>query len=147
MPQDVTVHGSLRHSTVEIRVEPTVVTERDTVNVVEVPDDVVVIVGPISEIVEVISVGIQGPIGPTGPPGAGGGGGGSKFAATVGDGVSLSYPVVHSLSMTDVQVEVFRSVAPFDQVFPEVQHTDANTVTVVFIPAPTLNQFRVVVIG
>lgn len=143
MTQDVAVHGSLRHATVEITIEPAVVTERDVVTVVEVPDDVVVLVGPLQQTVEIISTGIQGP---PGPPGSGGGGG-SKFAATVGDGVALSYPVVHSLGMTDVEVEVFRVVAPFDRVFPEVQHTDANTVTVVFTPAPALNQFRVVVIG
>lgn len=141
---DVTVRDTRRTGTVEIRIAPAVVTETTEVQVVEVPDDVVVVTGPIQHTVEIISVGIQGP---PGPPGSGGGGGGDKFSQTIGDGVSTDFPAVHNFNTRDAQVEVYRATAPFDRVFPDVEHTDVNTVTVKFSPAPALNQFRVVVMA
>jgi hypothetical protein len=71
----------------------------------------------------------------------------TKFAASVGDAVATSIAVTHSLNTTDVQVFVFRVASPHDQVFPDVQITDANNVTVIFAAAPSSNQYRVVVTG
>lgn len=141
---DITVRDTRKTGTVEIRIEPAVVTETTEVQVVEVPDDVIVVTGPIQHTVEIITVGIQGP---PGPPGSGGGGSAAKFAANVGDGVANDYVITHNLNMTDVEVEVFRVAAPFDRIFPDVEHTSVNTITLRFVPVPALNQFRVVVLG
>jgi hypothetical protein len=70
-----------------------------------------------------------------------------RFAATVGDGVATSIPIVHSLNTRDVQVELYATAAPYDTVYAEVQRTDANTVTLLFGQAPTSGQYRAVVVG
>ena len=71
--------------------------------------------------------------------------GGAPFATLVGDGVTQTLPVVHNLGTRDVTVTVYRNSGLFVEVFPEVRHTDANTVTLRFTPAPALNEFRVVI--
>jgi hypothetical protein len=70
-----------------------------------------------------------------------------RFAATIGDGSATSIAVDHELGTRDVQVDVYSTSAPYDTVYPEVQRTDANTVTVVFGQAPTSGQYRLVVVG
>jgi hypothetical protein len=70
-----------------------------------------------------------------------------RFATSIGDGAATSIPVVHNLNTLDVQVEVYATAAPSDTVYPEVQRTDVNTVTVLFGVAPTSGQYRVVVVG
>lgn len=146
MAQDVRISDSRKAGKVTVMFQDTpVVIENDVVSVVEVPGETVVVVGPVQNTVTVSTVGVQGP---PGPPGSGGGGTAAKFAATIGDGVATNYIINHALNMIDVEVEVFRVAAPFDRIYPEVQHTNANNITVVFAPvAPALNEFRVVVLG
>lgn len=71
--------------------------------------------------------------------------GGAPYATLVGDGVSQTIVVTHNLGTRDVQVTVFRNSGVFAEVQPEVRHTDGNSVTLRFTPAPALNEFRVVV--
>lgn len=71
----------------------------------------------------------------------------AKYAASVGNNVLTSITVNHNLGTSDVQVMVFRVGSPFDKVYPDIQITDANNVTLVFAVAPTTNQFRCVVQG
>jgi len=70
-----------------------------------------------------------------------------KFAASVGDGTSTSIAVTHNLGTRDVTVAVYSSASGYDEVMCDVQHTDNNTVTLLFSTAPTSNQFRCVVHG
>lgn len=70
-----------------------------------------------------------------------------KVAQTIGDGTSTSFVVTHNLNTLDVHAKTYRTTSPFDEVLPEVQHTSVNTITLLFNPAPTVNQYRVVVIG
>lgn len=70
-----------------------------------------------------------------------------KFAANVGDGTNVSYTVNHNIGTRDVQVTVYRNATPFDEVIVDVQHTDANNITLLFSVPPTSNQFRCVVWG
>lgn len=70
-----------------------------------------------------------------------------KFAQTIGDGTATSFILTHNLNTQDVQITVYRVASPFDDVLPDVQHTSANTITVLFNSAPTTNAYRVVVIG
>jgi hypothetical protein len=74
-------------------------------------------------------------------------GGGSKFADDVGDGINTDLVVNHALGTTDVIVAVKRVAAPYDVVFPDVEITDANNVTLIFGAVPTLDEYRCVVIG
>ena len=69
-----------------------------------------------------------------------------KATANVGNGTNTSFAVTHNIGTRDVQVQVYDN-ATYDTVEVDVVRTDANTVTVSFTTAPTLNAYRVVVIG
>jgi len=70
-----------------------------------------------------------------------------KYATAVGDGTSTSITVTHNLNTRDVTVGVYSSTSTYDEVNCDVQHTTANTVTLLFSTAPTSGQYRVVVHG
>jgi len=71
--------------------------------------------------------------------------GGNAFAQLVGDGSSQTIAVTHNLGTKFLHVTVFRNSGVFVEVQPEVQHTDNNTITLRFTPAPALNEFYVVI--
>jgi len=71
----------------------------------------------------------------------------TKYAADVGDGSTLSYVVTHNLNTTDVHVAVSTKASTFDVVYPDIQITSVNTITLIFAVAPTAAQYRCVVIG
>lgn len=69
-----------------------------------------------------------------------------KYAEDVGDGVETAWVVNHDLGTRDVVVQVY-DAATFEEVVVDVEHTDADNVTLVFAEAPDEDAFRVVVIG
>lgn len=71
--------------------------------------------------------------------------GGAAFAQLVGDGVSQTIAVTHNLGTKFLHVTVFRNSVDFVEVHPEVRHTDNNTITLRFTPAPASNEFYVVI--
>ena len=70
---------------------------------------------------------------------------GGVYATDVGDAINSTIVVNHLLGTKDVFVAVYDNSAPFEQVFPDVQHTDADNITLVFASIPTLDQYRCVV--
>jgi hypothetical protein len=70
-----------------------------------------------------------------------------KALGDIGDGSATSITINHNLGTRDIQIELFRNSAPFDSPIFEVQRTTVNSVTVVFVVAPTAAQYRCVVIG
>lgn len=74
-------------------------------------------------------------------------GGITRYTANVGDGTNVSYTLNHAIGTRDVHVTVYRNATPYDEVIVDVQHTDANNVTLVFSTAPATNQFRAVIWG
>jgi hypothetical protein len=78
---------------------------------------------------------------------AGGPTGVQKYAASVGNGISTSIVVTHSLGTTDVVVMVYGLTAPNDVVMVDIEITSANTVTLNFATAPALNAYRIIVTG
>ena len=70
-----------------------------------------------------------------------------KLAFSVGDGSATSYTVNHALATRDVTVQIFDNASPYAQVEADVEHTDANNLTIKFAAAPTSDQYRVVVVG
>ncbi len=69
-----------------------------------------------------------------------------KAVAVIGDGTNLSFAVTHNFNSQYCHVQVFDAVSN-EEVITEVTLTDANTATVTFAEAPTVNQYRAVVIG
>lgn len=70
-----------------------------------------------------------------------------RFAASIGDGSATSYTVTHNLGTRDVQVQIYESAAPYNQVLPDIQNTSTTTATILFATPPTVGQYRVVVVG
>ncbi|HET9667275.1 MAG TPA: hypothetical protein VFP09_10980, partial [Desertimonas sp.] len=55
--------------------------------------------------------------------------------------------VTHNFGTRDVQAQVFRNATPWDSVECDIERADLNFVTVRFAVAPTLNEYRAVVMG
>jgi hypothetical protein len=70
-----------------------------------------------------------------------------KATALIGDGSSTQFDVTHNFGTRDVQVSIYRSTAPYDDVLVDVERPDTNTVRIRFAAAPSSNQYQVVVIG
>lgn len=69
-----------------------------------------------------------------------------KFAQNIGNGSSTAIAVTHNLGTRDITVSVY-DTATFAEVWPDIVHTDANTVTLTFAVAPAAAAYRVVVHG
>jgi len=70
-----------------------------------------------------------------------------KYSEDIGDGTAVSFVIPHGFSTKDVTVQVYEKASPFSKVETDVEHTDVNTTTIKFALAPSLNEYRVVVIG
>ena len=71
----------------------------------------------------------------------------TKYAVTIGASTATAYTVTHSLNSRDVNVTIREDASPYAIVYPDVEMTDANTVTVRFGFAPTTSSYRVIVAG
>jgi len=71
----------------------------------------------------------------------------TKYSTNVGDGSATSITITHSLGTRDVLVSVHEAAGEYNEVDCEVEKATTNTVILKFNTAPTLNQYRVVVIG
>ena len=69
-----------------------------------------------------------------------------KKVFDIGDGVKTEFEIAHGLESEDVVVSV-KDAATKEMVFTDVKVKDINTIVVSFAKAPTLNEFKVVVIG
>lgn len=69
-----------------------------------------------------------------------------KAAFAVGDGSSTTFTVTHGLGTQDVTVTVYQGSSNA-VVYPDVELTSNDTITLRFTVAPTANEFRVVIIG
>jgi len=70
---------------------------------------------------------------------------GAAYATTIGDGSTTSFSITHNLGVTDVEVTVQETGSNKSIVYPEVQITSANGITVIFDVAPATNAYRVLV--
>jgi hypothetical protein len=67
------------------------------------------------------------------------------YSADVGNGTLTTIPITHGLNTRDLVVQVRQNTTPWAYVWPDVQLTDVNTVTLLFTTAPTAAQYRVMV--
>jgi hypothetical protein len=70
----------------------------------------------------------------------------SKFATTIGDGVTLVFPVTHNLGTLDTVESVYDVTTGLEEI-AVIQHTSANVTTFTFTVPPALNSVRVVIHG
>jgi hypothetical protein len=83
---------------------------------------------------------------PTGPTGATGAIGGQGLTRLIGDGTSTSFTFAHNFNQVNVNVVVYRTASPYDEIDCDIEHTDANTVTVRTFPTvPAGNEYTVAV--
>lgn len=71
----------------------------------------------------------------------------NKFSVSIGDGVRSSYTINHRLGTQDVVVMVRETASPFSQVEANIKFQDVNNIVVTFDSAPSLNQYRVTIVG
>jgi hypothetical protein len=88
--------------------------------------------------------GTGGTDGPTARAGIGATG---KYAATIGDGSTLSFTINHQLNTMDVVVAMRKAASTYDMILADWKPVDANNVQVTFSTAPSTNEIRVVVVG
>lgn len=70
--------------------------------------------------------------------------GGKRYAAALA--ASTSQVINHNLNTRDVVVSVYNLSSPYDEIFPDIQHTSVNSVTVVANPAIPAG-YGIVVLG
>lgn len=66
------------------------------------------------------------------------------FKTSIGDGVTLSYPVNHNLGSQDVIVQLY-DVSSFETVYADVIRNTINQITIAFATAPSSNDIRVLI--
>lgn len=69
-----------------------------------------------------------------------------KYSETIGDNSNTSFNITHNFNTQDVVVSVYVA-SNKAEIIADVVHTHHDYVTVSFAVAPTLNEYRVVVIG
>lgn len=77
-----------------------------------------------------------------------------SYSTNIGNGVNTTYIVTHGLETQDIVISLRETVSPYNAVIPSnlinspmIQITSANTITIKFAKAPTLNKYRITVIG
>jgi hypothetical protein len=69
-----------------------------------------------------------------------------KYSLTIGDNSATAFTITHNLGSRDVVVNVY-DISTYETVEVDIVRTNTNVVTVTFAEAPTLNSYRVVVVG
>jgi hypothetical protein len=67
------------------------------------------------------------------------------YAIDIGNGALTAIPVAHNLNTRDVLVRVRSNTTPWAYIEPDIEATDANTVTLRFTTAPSAAQYRAIV--
>jgi len=70
-----------------------------------------------------------------------------KAVFTIGDASNTSFDVVHNLGTQDITIAVRMNNADYELVETDVKMKDANTVTIAFTDAPSVNAYKVIIVG
>jgi Cu/Ag efflux protein CusF len=70
-----------------------------------------------------------------------------KYSANVGDGTNTSYVITHNLNSQDLAVSLREVASPYALVLTDIEFTSVNTLTVKFASAPSLNQYKITIVG
>tara|TARA_R110002153_G_C13218255_1_gene488568 strand:- start:489 stop:734 length:246 start_codon:yes stop_codon:yes gene_type:complete len=69
------------------------------------------------------------------------------FSDIIGNGSQTSFAVNHSIGNQFVQVSVYEVADRMQKIDCEIELTSTSVTTLKFNVAPTLNQYRVIIIG
>ena len=69
------------------------------------------------------------------------------YSTTIGDGTNTTYTVTHSLGVASDSFVIIRDTTTNYYVYPDILYVGTNSIQVIFVSAPTTNQYRVTVIG
>ena len=69
-----------------------------------------------------------------------------KFTTSIGDGSSTDIIVTHNLGTRDLALTVLDN-GTYEYVLPDVFFTSTNSITLGFGVAPSVNQYRVIIVG
>lgn len=70
-----------------------------------------------------------------------------KYSENIGDGVGFTFNVNHNLNTQDVFVSVRETSAPYLVIDAVIEVSDANNISVTFQSPPSLDEYRVTIIG
>ncbi len=70
-----------------------------------------------------------------------------KAQLNIGNASATQFTFTHNFNTRDVQIQVVRSTSPYDTVQCDQERDTVNSVVLRFIDAPSLNQFRVVLLA
>jgi len=70
-----------------------------------------------------------------------------KHVIVVGGTGAVSFSAIHNWDTKDVIVTVYENNSPFRVVYPEIQHEHPNAIKVTFTTPPSVDAYRVVVLG
>lgn len=70
-----------------------------------------------------------------------------KYSQSIGDGTSTAITVTHNLNNPNPVWDVSLVASPFTSVTPTVNHPTVNTTLFTFAVAPSVNQYRVLLVG
>lgn len=70
-----------------------------------------------------------------------------KHEQTFGDGAATQFTITHNFATRAVQVEVYRNSGNYDTVVAGVERTSTDAVRITMTPAPSADQFAVVILA
>lgn len=70
----------------------------------------------------------------------------TTYSSSIGNGSATSFAVTHSLNKTNIMIAV-REYTTGSYVYPDIDYTSANVVTLTFATAPSSSQYLVSILG
>jgi hypothetical protein len=71
----------------------------------------------------------------------------NKLAVSIGDGILTSYIIHHAFDTRDLSVLIRDTNAPYEMVLTDIEFTTLDDITIKFAKAPSLEEYRVIIIG
>jgi hypothetical protein len=71
----------------------------------------------------------------------------NKYTQVIGDEVSTEFTIIHNLNTVDTTIAVRENSAQFEIVIPDISVVDTNRIKVMFAQAPTVDQYKITIIG
>lgn len=71
----------------------------------------------------------------------------TSFVQNIGNNSLSTFSVTHNLGTKDLVVQIFENNSPYAQIEASVEYTSTSVITIKFSQPPTVDQYRVVIVG